>query len=259
MNQTASSTLASAVTRPNYFISLRLRNKGIIQSLQTFQQSLLSSNPLYNSILIPLQTLHLTVCLLHIKNNEELVQANNLMLSTQLKDSLVSIYNRNNDFSDNFLSFKGLNHFNHRVLYADLQQNTGYNTLALIHEEFGRSFTKAGIIVPDYEKHYQPHLTLAKLSKLRNSQHKHKNKYRSNNKDFVEEKKSLNKIDCSHYAAYDAKEFGVELFQSFDLCSMLDKKAEDNYYHTTAQLHLLEAGNVRDSNSNINNSSKQTQ
>ena len=190
---------------PNYFIAIRVSNPLIHSGVKIVQDSILSHDEKLKPALIPLATLHLTLLVLHLEDEEKIQKATEVL--HQCRTSLEPVMLN----SALTLNFAGLNHFRHQVLFVKLCGEEGIVRLNTVANVVRDMFAKEGIPSTD-SREFSPHLTVMKLTrspKLR--------------------KRGISKIPLESYATWTDFDFGEERVTSLHLCSM-NKKEEDGFY-----------------------------
>lgn len=196
-----------AAARPNYFISVPITNPEIKQAVQDVQKLVLEKDSRLSRALIPVDTLHITLLVAHLKTQEQV----DLAVSTL--SALESPLNTLLAGHRLILRFCGVGHFKQEVVFVRIAEGEHLNTLALIAESVRKAFEERGIVSGD-DKAFKPHLTFLKLSrapKLR--------------------KQGVKKLDPALFSDFESRVFGDECVCRVDLCSMLKKKTSDGYYH----------------------------
>jgi len=203
---------------PNYFLAIRVSNPQIHSAIKNVQDSITTHNEKLTPALIPLETLHLTLMVIHLENDEQIQKATEVL--NQCKISLDPIL-RNNVLT---MTFSGLGHFNHRVLYAKLCGGEEMEVLKSVVNIVRETFTKEGIPSTD-SREFSPHLTVMKLScnpTLR--------------------RKGIKKIPEESYASWVDMSFGEEPVNAVHLCSM-NKREKDGFYKCEATVTFNDAAN----------------
>ena len=199
---------------PNYFVAIRVSNPDIHAGVKIVQDSLVTHDKRLKAALIPLETLHLTLLVIHLQDDEQILKAAGTLNQCQV--SLEPIL-QNGALT---LTFSGLDHFGHQVLFVKLggeEELAQLNSVANIIRE---TFEKEGIPSADSQD-FKPHLTVMKLSrspKLR--------------------KKGMKKIPVESYTSWVDYKFGEDSVNALYLCSMNDTKDEDGFYKSVASLHF---------------------
>lgn len=190
---------------PNYFIAIRVSNPVIHSGVKIVQDSVVSHDEKLMPALIPLATLHLTLLVLHLEDEEKIQKATEVLhqCRTSLEPVLLN--------SALTLNFAGLDNFRHQVLFVKLCGEEGIVRLNTVANVVRDTFAKEGIPSTD-SREFSPHLTVMKLTrspKLR--------------------KRGIRKIPLESYATWTDFDFGEERVSSLHLCSM-NKKEEDGFY-----------------------------
>ena len=190
---------------PNYFIAIRVSNPVIHSGVKIVQDSVVSHDEKLMPALIPLATLHLTLLVLHLEDEEKIQKATEVLhqCRTSLEPVLLN--------SALTLNFAGLDNFRHQVLFVKLCGEEGIVRLNTVANVVRDTFAKEGIPSTD-SRDFSPHLTVMKLTrspKLR--------------------KRGIRKIPLESYATWTDFDFGEERVTSLHLCSM-NKKEEDGFY-----------------------------
>ena len=190
---------------PNYFIAIRVSNPVIHSGVKIVQDSVVSHDEKLMPALIPLATLHLTLLVLHLEDEEKIQKATEVLhqCRTSLEPVLLN--------SALTLNFAGLDNFRHQVLFVKLCGEEGIVRLNTVANVVRDTFAKEGIPATD-SREFSPHLTVMKLTrspKLR--------------------KRGIGKIPLESYATWTDFDFGEERVSSLHLCSM-NKKEEDGFY-----------------------------
>lgn len=206
---------------PNYFIAIRVSNPVIHSGVKIVQDSIVSHDENLKPALIPLATLHLTLLVLHLEDEEKIQKATEVLhqCRTSLEPVLLN--------SALTLNFAGLDNFRHQVLFVKLcgeERIVRLNTVANVVRD---TFAKEGIPSTD-SREFSPHLTVMKLTrspKLR--------------------KRGIRKIPSESYATWTDFDFGEERVSSLHLCSM-NKKEEDGFYKCVTTVKFEEQHKVRE-------------
>lgn len=204
---------------PNYFIAIRVSNPLIHSGVKIVQDSIVSHDEKLKLALIPLATLHLTLLVVHLEDEEKIQKATEVL--HQCRTSLEPVMLN----SALTLNFAGLNHFHHQVLFVKLCGEEGIVRLNTVANVVRDMFAKEGIPSTD-SREFSPHLTIMKLTrspKLR--------------------KKGIRKIPLESYATWTDFDFGEERVSSLHLCSM-NKKEEDGFYKCVTTVKFEEEHKV---------------
>ena len=204
---------------PNYFLAIRVSNPQIHSGIKIVQDSITTHTEKLTPALIPLATLHLTIMVMHLEDDEQIQKATEVL--KQCRTSLEPIL-RDNALR---LTFSGLDHFGHQVLYAKLFGEEEMEALKSVVNIVRETFTKEGIPSTD-SREFSPHLTVMKLS--RNP------KLRRN---------GIKKIPVESYASWVDMSFGEEPVNALHLCAMNQKKEKDGFYKCVATVTFDDAAN----------------
>ena len=209
--------IPKGINKANYFLAIRVSNPQIHSAIKIVQDSITAHNENLAPALIPLATLHLTLMVIHLENDEQIQKATEVL--NQCKISLDPIL-RNNALT---MTFSGLDHFNHQVLYAKLCGGEEMDVLKSVVNIVRETFTKEGIPSTDHRE-FNPHLTVMKL--FRNPKLK---------------RKGIKEIPEESYASWVDMNFGEEPVNALHLCSMNKEKEEDGFYKCEATVTFNDA------------------
>ncbi|XP_076021522.1 A-kinase anchor protein 7 isoform X2 [Genypterus blacodes] len=200
--------------RPNYFVSIRITNTEISSAVVEVQEAVLQQEPRLARAMIPAPTLHITLLVTHLANQEEVDLATATLAGAE--PSLAELLGGRGLV----LPFSGMGHFRKEVVFIGLGPGPHRHTLDSLAELLRRRFEEQGLLQGDY-RGFEPHLTIMKLSRA--------SKLRS---------QGIKRVDPALYSSYTDRFFGDQKVEQVDLCSMLKKKQEDGYYHTESSLQL---------------------
>lgn len=202
---------------PNYFVAIRVSNPHIHSGVKIVQDSVVTHNETLKAALIPLATLHLTLLVVHLDDDDQIQKAADIL--HDCTTSLEPIFQN----STLTLNFSGLDHFGHQVLFVKLCGEKGIAALNSVANIVRETFTKEGIPSTD-SRDFNPHLTVMKLTrspKLR--------------------KKGIKKIPVESYANWVDFSFGEEPVNALHLCSM-KAKDKDGFYKCVTSLKFERGG-----------------
>ncbi|XP_062267777.1 A-kinase anchor protein 7-like isoform X2 [Platichthys flesus] len=200
--------------RPNYFVSIPITNTQISSAVAEVQEAVLQQEPLLAKAMIPVPTLHITLLVMHLANQEQIDLATTVL--ARVKPSLAELL----DGRDLVLPFSGIGHFRKEVVFVGLAPGQHRHTLDSLAGLLRRRFEEQGLLQGD-SRGFEPHLTIMKLSRA--------SKLRA---------QGIKRVDPTLYSNYNNKFFGDQTVERVDLCSMLQKKQQDGYYHTETSLQL---------------------
>ncbi|KAJ8270748.1 hypothetical protein GJAV_G00118780 [Gymnothorax javanicus] len=193
--------------RPNYFVSIPITNPKIRDGIQAVQDLLVEKDKRYSKALIPVGSLHITLLVTYLSNEEEVDVARGVM--AQMEQTVRDLLQG----KDLVLPFLGIGNFRNEVAFVQLAEGVHVTVLTEIAEVVRKMFEEKGVSSRD-GRAFKPHLTFVKLSKAP--------KLRS---------QGLKKIDPEAYESFLEHSFGEETVSRLDLCSMLKKKTPDGYFH----------------------------
>ncbi|XP_005449716.1 A-kinase anchor protein 7 isoform X3 [Oreochromis niloticus] len=200
--------------RPNYFVSIPITNTQISSAVSEVQEAVLQQDPRLAKAMIPVPTLHITLLVTHLANQEQVDLATAVL--AQVEPSLAELLGGR----DLVLPFSGISHFRKEVVFVGLASGQHRHTLDSLAELLRSRFEEQGLLQGDC-RGFEPHLTIMKLSRA--------SKLRS---------QGIKRVDPALYSNYTDKFFGDQTVERVDLCSMLKKKQQDGYYHTETSLQL---------------------
>jgi 2'-5' RNA ligase len=127
------------------------------------QNLVLKQEPLLDRAAIPASTFHLTLCVLTLKNEEEVAKATELL---SLCDLTFPYNSRSSSLKPLQLTFSGLGHFRNQVLFAKpaKKRDDGFERLCALQRRLCEHFEASDLEMEDSGR-FEPHLTLFKLSK----------------------------------------------------------------------------------------------
>ncbi|XP_035811160.1 A-kinase anchor protein 7 isoform X2 [Amphiprion ocellaris] len=200
--------------RPNYFVSIPITNTQISSAVTEVQEAILQQEPRLAKAMIPVPTLHITLLVTHLADQEQVDLAAAVL--AQVEPSLAELLGGR----DLVLPFSGISHFRKEVVFVGLTAGRHRTTLDSLAELLQRRFEEQGLLQGN-SRGFEPHLTIMKLSRA--------SKLRS---------QGIKRVDPALYSNYTNKFFGDQTVERVDLCSMLKKKQPDGYYHTETSLQL---------------------
>ena len=144
-------------SRPNYFLAVQVKNPQIRMNASILQKHVIETNPMLTKALIKQNSFHLTLKVLHLKNNTEIEQVKSAFVKT--------IEKYRQDFTNEklYLDFQCIGDFFEQIIYAKLENEEVVKTrLNPIIEEISKEITKSGVQLVNQES-WKPHLTLVDL------------------------------------------------------------------------------------------------
>ncbi|XP_067098420.1 A-kinase anchor protein 7-like isoform X1 [Osmerus mordax] len=206
--------LKKETLRPNYFVSIPITNSKISEGVADVQEAVLEKDPRLGRVMIPIGTLHLTLLVTHLANQDQVDLAASAL--AHMEAGLAGLLGGR----DLVLPFSGIGTFRNEVAFVELVPGGHTHTLAQLADLTRKAFEEKGLSAGD-SRDFKPHLTFMKLSRAP--------KLRS---------QGVKKLDPGLYSCFSQQCFGEERVVRLDLCSMLKKKTHDGYYHTDGSLHL---------------------
>lgn len=185
-----------------------------------------SQEPRIGAALIAIPTLHITVLVLRIDDDDSLQRA---------KEALSRAYERVKDDLEKTpitMQFQGLDHFRREVLYVKTSGEEECARLGVVADACLEEFTKAGLDLAGH-KEFKAHLTLVKLSKTDTR------------------KTGLKKIREEWYSDFVDVHFGSQRMNSLQLLSMNKPKDERGYYYSSHECTFAGATKETDANHSI--------
>ncbi|KAI5193954.1 A-Kinase Anchor Protein 7 Isoform Gamma [Manis pentadactyla] len=197
---------------PNYFLSIPITNKEIIRGIKTLQNEIIQQDKRLAKAMTSDGSLHVTLLVMQLLNEDEVNIGVDALL--ELKPFIEEILQGKHLT----LPFQGIDTFGNQVGFVKLAEGDHINPLLEIAEAAKRTFQGKGIMAGE-SRHFKPHLTFMKLSKV----------------PWLR-KKGVKKIDPEFYEKFISHKFGEEMMHRIDLCSMLKKKQSDGYYHCESSI-----------------------
>ncbi|XP_013396984.1 A-kinase anchor protein 7 isoform X2 [Lingula anatina] len=191
---------------PNYFVAIQMSNQKIHSALKEVQKTILQKDKNISPAFIPIPTLHLTMIVLRLDEEEEMQRAKSalekcrIQLDTQFKGQPLDI------------ELTGLGHFKKEVLFAMVKPGQEADQLTSIAECVEKCYEEHELYGDG--KDFKPHVTVMKLSRAPSLR-----------------KKGIRSIASDLYEDYKDTAFGVQRVEGLQLCAMLKQKDETGYYH----------------------------
>ncbi|CAM4508158.1 uncharacterized protein LOC142070763 [Caretta caretta] len=198
---------------PNYFVSIPITNDQILDKIEDVQELIFTKEPDLLRALIPVQTMHLTIIVAHLRTEEEVKKA---VVALEQSKAKVEAILQGKLFN---MTFHGIGQFNNQVIYVKMSEDE-QQMLSRIAEAVEGSFSEMGLDITG-SKDFKPHLTFLKLSKAP-----------------ALRRKGFRKISSDLYKEYEDSPFGTEVFSQIDLCAMHKKKQESGYYHCECSINV---------------------
>ena len=199
--------------KPNYFIAIRVSDRGIRDKVETVQNKVVSRCDSLKPFLTPVETLHLSLFVMHLEGKEQIDKAKEILQQCS-----------NGPFK---IKFKGLGCFSYpkksdptielrKVLYVKPEEK-GNERLYAVQAVVEDTFTEEDIPSAD-PREWTPHIAVIKL--------------RGNNPE-VEEIPEKSFETCIDW------DFGEEQVSSLYLCP-IGKEAQGGFYKGVAEIDLCD-------------------
>ena len=201
-------------SQPNYFLAIQVKNPQIRMNASLMQKHVIETNPKLTKALIKQNSFHLTLKILHLKNNTEIEHVKSAFVKT------IEKYRQNFTNEKLYLDFQGIGDFFEQIIYAKLENEEVVNTrLNPIIEEISKKITKSGVRIVNQEN-WKPHLTLVDLRKVKKL------------------RKEARKLHPSLTSNFKNMKFGRELVNGLQLLSIFGPKSQENYYEIIAEVEF---------------------
>ena len=196
----------------NYFFGVRLTNPEILSSIASFQQDYISVNEQLSKQIEEPSKAHITINVLHLKEEEVEPCAN--LIREKLSLSLTD--------EERTLKIKGVDKFGSRVVWA--KPTEGIEFLEKLRKELNTILLEGGFDVREVDRKFAPHVTMFK-TRFRGSRKRRKS-------GDLNKRQLGDDIDI-----YSDTLFGEDVINEFQLLSM-NKPSKDGYYHSEATFAL---------------------
>ena len=201
--------------RPNYFLSLRISHHSeAVKAIELVQESVVKYNTTLKGALVDPISAHLTLLVMTLETEDEVQHAVNTLEAMKRLPVLQTKLS---------LTLKGLSSFRNQVLYLDVHADDHRQKVEHLATTCMQVFQSAGLVDEKSGNHsnFTPHVTVAKLSKLRQRK-----------------QKGARKIGPGAYEDHiDIKVDGVEI-NEIQLCRMNGPKADDGFYYAAGSVRL---------------------
>ncbi|XP_075461636.1 leukocyte receptor cluster member 9 [Ascaphus truei] len=195
--------------RPSHFVAIHISSEEVRSSVKEIQNTLLKTNPDMATFCTPLQTLHITLCLLYLDTPEEIQRA--LSALQELKCEIQRILP-----PSLILSFEGLKDFHSRVLYL---APSAIPEVAKFARALDHSFRSNGLTVIDSDPN-NLHVTIAKIPKN------------------VARKNPSLLFSHAVYGNTEVTHFGAQPVDSLSFCYAGSSRRSDGFYTTLMEFSL---------------------
>ena len=145
---------------PNYFFAIQVKSAQIKRKASEIQNYLIELDPSLSQALIQDSTFHVTLKVIHLKNNSEVELMKNAFARA------ISTFQQELSENQIILDFQGVGEFSEQILYAQLNNETEFKaSLSPLLEKITEEVSKTGIQLANQEC-WKPHLTLVNLRKV---------------------------------------------------------------------------------------------
>jgi len=147
--------------RPNHFVCLKLSdNPTLVKKAEEVQAKVLEAQPALEALLVSPTLLHLTLFVMHLSDESDLVKA--VKCITEYQEELVGP-------DQIHITMQGLASFGSDVLFGEIV-TSGLDFLQRINHGLSVKFLEAGLLTTEEQKviasgKFKPHVTLFKVSK----------------------------------------------------------------------------------------------
>jgi 2'-5' RNA ligase len=195
--------------RPNFFLSVRITNPDILNTVDKVQEGICSHFAKLQKCTINPRKLHITLFVMYLEDPEQLRLAR-----AALEDS-VAILEEYFPAGCPEFKFKNLNAFGTRVLYMEMEPGEQKQRLCQFVAALKKLFQARGLLREDEREEFTPHATIMKTSQ-------------------VQGRMAIKQRD---YREYLTQDFGADTFSCVELNSM-QGVAEDGFYPTWARVYF---------------------
>ena len=225
----AESSTSQEAKKPNYFIAIRISDRGIHSNVEKVQNEVVSYDKRLKPFRIPLEALHLTLFVMHLEDERQIEKAKEIL--QQCKTTLRKSVLASGPFK---FKFKGLDYFPPekrsdpqkqlrdppkrvpKILYVKPAEEEGNTRLYDMANVVRNTFTEKGIPSAD-PREWIPHIAVIKLR-------------RNDSK--------VSEIPEESFKASKVMDFGEEQISSLYLCPNGEKKAPDGFYSWEEKIDL---------------------
>ncbi len=216
-----------AEPRSTHFLAIRITDPALVGRLVAVQDAIVAAEPVLREAVMRPGLFHITLAMLRLEGIAGIQAAVDAVESFPSTDWPALRRARRGDdavLPPPVLDIGRLNHFGHRVVYAEVRPRDPH----LFDDLVGALRTRleaagggeGGTVSITNNFDFVPHLTLAKVS--RPMTRMRRSKY----------------IDESYYAAHVEEEFGQQLVDNLQLCILEAATRYDGFYMTLSQVQL---------------------
>lgn len=188
--------------RPTHFVCLRITDETVKARVKKVIDHVIRLNPQLADGIIKAPSLHVTLCMIQLKNDEQIEKAKQVFKSFQLQ--FLSLLPRCVK-----IEFTGVDNFRERLIYIKVKPLPGLSKLVFHMIE---QFQLAGLQTPGNRDEYTPHITLIKLSRP------------------MQKTLDTKLINQECYRPFMSKNLGCQTVSCIHLCSMHAPAQSDGFY-----------------------------
>ena len=196
--------------RPNYFVCFRVTAPEIVAAIRDVQESLVASVPILAKGCLPVAALHVTLCTMRLRNEDDVVRAREVLHAVRPK--IISLLPQSLG-----LTFAGVGTFRDRLLFVNMQDDGAVSELSKVLME---EFKAAGVSLMGNHDDLKPHITFMRLTRPM---------FKELGTDF---------FDHGLHAHLSTMRFGIQHVDAVHLCSMIEPLQANGFY-----LRLATVGN----------------
>ncbi|XP_025032390.1 uncharacterized protein LOC112542829, partial [Python bivittatus] len=142
---------------PNYFVAIPITNDQILDKIEDVQEFIFTQVPKLLKALVPIETMHLTIIVIHLKTEDDIKRA--ISALERSKAEMQALLQREL-FT---MTFRGIGQFNNKVIYVKMSADE-QQMLSKIAGIVANSFMEMNVDITS-SRDFKPHLTFLKLSK----------------------------------------------------------------------------------------------
>ena len=188
--------------RPTHFVCLRVTEEEVKARVKKVTDHVIKLNPQLADGIIKSSSLHVTLCMIQLANDEQIEIAKKVFQSCQLQ--FLSVLPR--CFR---IEFTGVDNFRERLIYIKVKPLPGLNKFV---SHIIEQFQLAGLKTPGNRDEFTPHITLIKLSRP------------------MQKQLDTKLINPECYRPFLTKNLGSQMITNVHLCAMHAPAQADGFY-----------------------------
>ena len=145
----------SNINRPTHFVCIHIDNEEVKANIQNIISHITRLNPQLADCLINIPSLHVTLCMARLINDEQIETAKRVLQAARLQ--FISLLPNCME-----LSFNGVSNFRERLIFIKMKPEPA---LSKFVSHLIEQFQAAGLRTPGNHEEYTPHITIVKLSR----------------------------------------------------------------------------------------------